>query len=144
VAILVFFNYPRLPWIPYEYGGPVGLFRGFAHGAIGFSYQTAWILTIGGIYQLILGIVYWDMDTSEAKRWQFAMETGTTAKLLWALGGGCAVAGIAYLIFVYTHDSYLWPCGIFSTLVSLVACWLFWLAFPLMEQIGIDREHFGV
>jgi hypothetical protein len=27
VTVLNLFNWPRLPWIPYEYGGPVGIFR---------------------------------------------------------------------------------------------------------------------
>lgn len=144
VAILVMFNAPRLPWIPQEYGGPIGIFRGFAHGMIGFSYMATWGLLVGGAYQVVLGLFYWDMDIAESKRWQFSLETGGTAKLLWATGAVCLLLGIGYAIFVYSSDRYLWPCGLMSTLFSWLACWLFWLAFPLLEQVGIDREHFGI
>jgi hypothetical protein len=144
VAVLVIFNVPRLPWIAYEVGGPVGIFRGFEHGMIGFSYQVTWFLIASGVYMLILGIVYWDMDTSESLRWQFTLNAGGTARLLWVLGAVTLVLGILYAVFTYSHDQFLWPCGIVSTLVALVGCWLFWLAFPLYEQVGIEREDLGV
>jgi len=144
VAVLVGFNAPRMPWIHGDVVGAVGPFRGFAHGMIGFSYLGTWLLTVGGLYQLILGIMYWDMDTSEADRWQFTMDSGGTAKLLWAMGAVTLLAGIGWGIFTYTHDKYVWPPGIASTLGALLVCWLLWLAFPLMEQVGIDRDQMGV
>lgn len=143
-SVLVVFNVPRLPWISVEPGGPVGIFRGFEHGMIGFSYAVSWILLAGGIYQIILGIIYWDMDTSEAQRWQFTLDAGATARLLWILGAVCLLLGGLYATFTYTHDSQLWPCGVMSTFFALLNCWLYWLAFPLYEQVGIEREELGV
>jgi len=143
-GLFVFFNGPRLPWIPQEQFGPIGIFRGFAHGMIGFSYQATWILLVGGAYQLLLGVLYWDMDTREALRWQFSLEGGMTARLLWVLGALCLVLGILYAIYTYGNDRYLWPCGVASTLFSGLTCWFFWLAFPLYEQVGIDRDEVGV
>jgi hypothetical protein len=144
VAALVICNTPRLPWIPQEEGGPIGIFRGFIHGPIGFSWEVSWLLIVAGIYQFVLGIMYWDMDVSEAKRWQFSLETGGTAKLLWGGGILSLLLGMAYVVFCFTHDFYLWPCGIASSVVALGSTWLIWLAFPLMEQVGIDREEFGI
>jgi hypothetical protein len=111
---------------------------------IGFSYFGAWSLIVAGIYQLILGVVYWDMDTSESERWQFTMDSGGLAKLLWALGAVTLVAGIAWAAFAYGNDRWALSAGLASTVGALLACWLLWLAFPLMEQIGIDRENIGV
>jgi hypothetical protein len=144
VAALVIFNAPRLPWITTAEIGAVGPFRGFAHGMIGMSYMGSWVLIIGGLYQLILGVVYWDMDTTEAERWAFTMDSGGTAKLLFVLGALCLAGGIAWAAFAYTHDNFVVPAGIASTVGALLACWLLWLAFPLMEQVGIDRESMGV
>lgn len=144
LLIIQLSNGPRLPWIEAEAGGPIGLLRGFEHGPIGFSYQVTWFLIIGGIYQLLLGVIYWDMDTTEAKRWQFALQSGGTARLLWGSGAVTLALGILYAFFVYGNDAYLWPCGAASTAMALLGCWMFWLAFPLMEQVGIDREEVGV
>ncbi len=144
IAAMVMFNVPRLPWIPFEEGGPIGIFRGFTHGPIGFSWEMSWLLIAGGVYQLILGLMYWDMDVAEAKRWQFTLETGGTAKLLWIGGGASLLLGVLYAVFCFSHDNYVWPCGVMSSVVALLSCWLFWLAFPLMEQVGIDREEFGI
>ena len=143
-GLFVLFNGPRLPWIPYEQFGPVGIFRGFSHGMIGFSYQLSWALIVGGVYQVLLGVLYWDMDTRESLRWQFALEAGLTARLLWVLGALCLVLGVAFAFYAYTHDHYWWPCGIASTVFAWLTCWLMWLAFPLYEQVGIDREEVGV
>jgi hypothetical protein len=144
IAALVIFNAPRLPWIPHEEGGPIGILRGFSHGMIGFSWEATWLLLIGGAYMIILGIVYWDMDVSEAQRWQFSLETGGTAKLLWIAGSVCLALGLLYAYFCVRNDNYLWPCGVMSSIVAILSTWLFWLAFPLMEQVGIDREDFGI
>jgi hypothetical protein len=144
VAALVIFNVPRLPWIHTDEAGPIGPFRGFVHGMIGFSYVGAWLLTIAGIYQLILGIVYWDMDTTEQDRWQFTMETGGTARLLWITGGVTLLLGLLWGWYILRNDHFLWPCGLASSIGALLVCWLLWLAFPLMEQVGIDREQMGV
>ena len=84
------------------------------------------------------------MDTREAKRWQFTLESGGVARLLWALGAISLLLGILYAYYVYTHDSRLWPCGVASTACAMIVCWLFWLAFPLMEQIGIEKEELGM
>ena len=137
-------NGPRLPWIEQTEFGAVGIFRGFTHGLIGFSYLVTWTLIIGGIYQIILGILYWDMDTTESKRWQFTLEGLGTARLLWILGALCLVLGIAYAVYVYDNDHWVWSAGIASTLAAWVTCWLFWLAFPLYEQVGIDRDEVGI
>ena|SRR5258708_6867032 len=144
IALLVIFNFPRAPFIDWVPGDPIGIFKGFKHGMIGFNYMLAWTLAAGGVYQLILGILYWDMDTTEHLRWQFALQSGTTGKLLWATGAACLIAGVWLGQYVYRHDQTLWPCGAMSTLGALLACWLFWLAFPLYEQVGIDRDEFGV
>ena len=141
VGVLVVFNWPRLPWIPQEMFGPVGIFRGFSHGMIGFSYMVTWMLLAGGAYQVILGVLYWDMDTSESKRWQFTLQGLGTARLLWILGGLCLLLGVLYAVYVYGHDRTLWPAGVFSTVWALITCWLFWLAFPRYEQVGIDRDE---
>jgi hypothetical protein len=144
VLALVMLNIPRLPWIDTDGTGPIGLLRGFAHGIIGFSYVGTWVLIVAGIYQLILGVVYWDMDTSEAERWQFTMESGGTARLLWVTGALCLLGGIGWAWYTFSNDNTLMPAGIASTVMALVGCWLLWLAFPLMEQVGIDRENIGV
>lgn len=141
MAVLELFNLPRLPWIPVDVNGPVGIFRGFSHGMIGFSYMVTWSLILAGIYMILLGILYWDMDTSESTRWQFTLEGLGTARLLWALGALSLVLGILYAVFVYSNDFYRWPAGVASTLWALVTCWLFWLAFPLYEQVGMDRDE---
>ncbi len=143
-AILVMANMPRLPWIASEYGGPVGLFRGFSHGLIGFSYLVSWMLIIGGAYQLWLGLLYWDMGTAERVRGQFTLDSAGTAKLLFAAGAVCLILGIVYAVWTYQHDSAVLLCMLASTAGSLLVCWFFWLAFPLYEQIGIDREELGV
>jgi hypothetical protein len=144
VAIMVMFNAPRVPWIEHEVGGPIGLFRGLAHGPIGFSYVATWALIVGGIYQLWLGLLYWDMGTGEAVRGQFTLDSAGTAKLLFITGALCLLFGILYAVFVYRNDMYLIPCGLASTAGAWLVCWLFWLAFPLYEQVGIDREELGV
>jgi hypothetical protein len=144
VAALVIFNVPRLPWIDPGEAGPVGPLRGFVHGMIGFSYVGAWVLLVAGIYQLILGVVYWDMDTTESERWQFTLESGGTAKLLWATGAVTLLLGGAWAWYAYSNDKFIVPAGIASSVGALLACWLLWLAFPLMEQVGIDREHLGM
>lgn len=84
------------------------------------------------------------MDTSEAERWAFTMDSGGTAKLLFVLGAISLAGGIAWAVFAYTNDNFVIPAGIASTVGALLACWLLWLAFPLMEQVGIDRELMGV
>jgi hypothetical protein len=141
LAIIELFNGPRLFWIEHEAIEPIGLFRGFQHGLIGFSYMVSWSLIVAGVYQILLGILYWDMDTSERKRWQFTLESLGTARLLWIVGGLCLVLGISYVVWVYGNDNYVWPCGLASTLWALLTCWLFWLAFPLYAQSGIDRDE---
>lgn len=143
IAATVAFNIPRFPWMEQEEGVPSAL-RFFVHGMIGFSYMGAWLLLVGGAYQLMLGVMYWDMDTSESERWQFTLESGGTARLLWGLGALTLLAGILWAQWLYRADGYLWPAGAMSTLGALLACWLLWLAFPLAEQVGIDREHVGV
>lgn len=140
-AIIELFNGPRLWWIPHEVIEPIGLFRGFQHGLIGFSYLVSWSLIIGGAYQILLGILYWDMDTSERKRWLFTLESLGTARLLWILGGLSLVLGTAYAYWVYTNDNYIWPAGIASTLWAWLTSAAFWMAFPLYEQVGIDRDE---
>lgn len=144
VTVLVLINEPRIPWVHVEEGGPVGPLRGLVHGMVGFSYEVTWLLIIGGAYQILLGIVYWDMDTAEAERWQFTLESGGTARLLWITGAVCLLLGLAYATFIYTHDRYLWPAGVASTATAWLSAWFYWLAFPLMEQVGMDREQFGV
>src|SRR5436190_1500520 len=136
VAVLVMFNVPRAPFIEWQMGDPVGILKGLKHGMIGFGYMLAWTLAAGGVYQIILGILYWDMETTEQLRWQFAMDSGATARLLWSLGGGCLLLGVWLGQYVYRNDLYLLhpPCGIMSTLAALLACWFFWLAFPLYDQ----------
>jgi hypothetical protein len=141
LGVLELANYPRVFFIPATEFGPVGIFRGFSDGMIGFSYQVSWALLVGGAYALLLGVLYWDMDTSEHKRWQFTLEGLGTARLLWIIGGLSLILGVWYAYFVYTNDSRLWPAGVASTLVALLTCWLFWLAFPLYEQVGIDRDE---
>ena len=145
VAVMVMFNVPRLPWVE-DMGpeGPVGVLRGLAHGVIGFSYMMTWFLIVAGIYQLILGVMYWDMDTTESERWQFALESGGTARLLWTTGAVTLLLGILYAWYVYSNDQFAGTAGIASTLGAVVACGLGWLAFPLMEQVGMDREELGV
>ena len=115
VAALVILNVPRLPWIDPGEAGPIGPLRGFVHGMIGFSYVGAWTLTIAGIYQLILGIVYWDMDTTESERWQFTLESGGTAKLLWAGGVVTLLAGLGWGWYIVATDNFLWPAGAASS-----------------------------
>lgn len=138
--VLGIFNVPRLPWIAAEQFGPVGIFRGFEHGAVGLSYQAAWGLLIGGVYQLILGVMYWDMDLQETERWQLKLDTGGTARLLWITGAVTLVLGIIWAVYIYTHDSQLWPCGLASTAWAILTCYITWLGFPLMEQVGFDRN----
>ena len=140
----VMFNAPRAPWIHSDELVRFIFFRGFSHGMIGFSYMTSWLLIVGGVYQLWLGLIYWDMDTTEVERWQYILQSGGTARLLWILGLVTLVLGIAYAVFTYSNDHYVVPCGIASTLQALLACWLFWLAFPLYEQVGIDRDELHV
>lgn len=144
VALLVIFNLPRAPFIEWQQGDPIGIFRGMKHGMIGFSHMLSWALLVGGVYQIILGILYWDMDTTEHARWQFAMDGGGTARVVWVTGGICLVLGVLMALFVVRNDDYLWPCGAMSSLGALLAMWLLWLAFPLYEQVGIDREELGV
>jgi hypothetical protein len=141
VTIFVMANGPRIPWIERTGFDPIGLFRGFAHGMVGFSYVVSWALLVGGFYQLWLGVLYWDMDSTEGERWQYILRTGGTARVLWIAGGLCLILGFMYAWFVYTNDRFLWPAGIASTLFSWIVCWLFWLAFPLYEQVGIDRDE---
>jgi hypothetical protein len=141
VFILGLFNVPRLPWLPWQEFGPAGIFRGLADGAIGFSYHIAWGLALAGVYQLLLGLLYWDMDLREVDRWQLKLDTGLTGRLLWITGAACLLAGIGYLIYTYTHDSQVWPCGIASTVWAWLACYLTWMGFPLMEQVGFDRNN---
>jgi len=141
MVLLEIFNAPRLLWIPQEQFGPVGIFRGFAHGMIGCTYMLTWGMLIGGIYMLLLGILYWDMDATESRRWQFTLEGLGTARLLWILGALALALGIYCAIFVYSNDNYVWSAGMASTLWALVTCWLFWLAFPMYEQVGIDRDE---
>ena len=140
-VIIELCNGPRLFFIEHEAFEPVGIFRGFKEGMIGFSYMVTWMLLAGGAYQVILGVLYWDMDTSESKRWQFTLQGLGTARLLWILGGLCLLLGVLYAVYVYGHDRTLWPAGVFSTVWALITCWLFWLAFPLYEQVGIDRDE---
>ena len=140
-TIFVMCNGPRLLWIEHQSFDPLGLFRGFAHGPIGFSYVVTWALLIGGFYQLWLGVLYWDMDSTEGERWQYILRTGGTARVLWITGGICMLLGFWYAWFVYTNDHFLWPAGIASTLAAWGMCWLYWLAFPLYEQVGIDRDE---
>jgi hypothetical protein len=144
VSIFVMANGPRLPWIESMAFGPIGIFRGFTDGMIGFSYVVTWILLIGGFYQLWLGVLYWDMDSTEGERWQYILRTGGTARVLWIVGGLCLIFGIMYAWYVYSNDHRVWPAGMASTVVSWAACWLFWLAFPLYEQVGIDRDELGI
>ena len=141
LAVLELFNFPRLIWVEQDMYAPIGIFRGFQHGLIGFSYMMTWTLLVAGVYQILLGVLYWDMDTSESKRWQFTLQGLGTARLLWILGGLCLLLGIAYAVYVYGNDNYIWPAGIASTLWALLTCWFFWLAFPLYEQVGIDRDE---
>ena len=141
LALLELFNLPRLPWIHSEQFGPVGIFRGFSHGMIGFSYMVTWALVIGGIYMVLLGVLYWDMDTRESRRWQFTLEGLGTARLLWILGAVAFALGVWYATFVYGNDNWCWTAGMASTVWALVTCWLFWLSFPLYEQVGIDRDE---
>jgi len=141
MTIIVIFNGPRLFWISHQIGDPVGLFLGFKHGLLGFSYQVTWLLLVGAAYQLLLGVIYWDMDHTEGYRWQFILQTGGTARLLWISGLITLALGLAYAFYTYSHDRQLWPCGVASTLGALITCWLAWLAFPLFEQVGIDRDE---
>lgn len=138
VSIVVMSNGPRIPWIDSTMFGP---FKGFTDGLIGFSYVVTWILLVGGFYNLWLGVLYWDMDSTEGERWQYILRTGGTARVLWIVGGVSLLLGIWYAWFVYSNDHRVWPAGIASTIVSWIACWLFWLAFPLYEQVGIDRDE---
>ena len=140
VLVLGIFNVPRMPWLEAQEYGPVGIFRGLSAGAIGFSYHVAWGLTLAGAYQLLLGLLYWDMDLRETERWQLKLETGLTGKLMWVTGAVCLLAGVGYLIYVYTHESRFWPSGIAATVWALLGCYLTWMAFPLMEQVGFDRN----
>jgi hypothetical protein len=139
VAAMVLLNGPRVPWIPADPAIPLWIFRGLVHGLIGFSYLVSWTLLVGGIYLVLLGILYWDMDTSEHERWQFFLYSGGTARLLWIGGVICFVLGLLYAGFTYGHDTQRWTCGLASTFFCLITCWLFWLAFPLYEQVGLDR-----
>jgi hypothetical protein len=84
------------------------------------------------------------MDTREALRWQFTLEGGATAKLLWIIGAAALLLGLGAVFYAYSHDRFLWPCGVASTAVSWFACWLLWLAFPLYEQVGIDRDELHI
>lgn len=143
-AVLVMANLPRLAWIQSEYGGPVGIFRGFSHGLVGFSYVVTWALIVGGAYQLWLGLLYWDMGTSERVRGQFTLDSVGTARLLFGAGALCLILGICYAVWIYSNDGAVLGCKLASTVGALLVCWLFWLAFPLYEQIGIDRSELGV
>lgn len=140
IAVLVMFNVPRLPWIAGREFGPVGIFRGFEDGMIGFSYMLAWALVIGGAYQLILGVLYWDMDTGYSQRWQFTLEGLGTARLLWITGAVSLLLGIPYVVWVFSVDRAPWSAGLASTLGAFLACWLVWLGMPLYDQVGIDRH----
>lgn len=144
LALLVIFNLPRAGFIDWQPGDPIGILKGLKHGAIGFTYMLAWTLLVGAVYQLILGILYWDMDTTEHARWQFALDSGMTARVLWGTGAVCLLLGGLLGWYLVRNDSYLWPCGAMSSLGALLALWLLWLAFPLYEQVGIDREELGV
>jgi hypothetical protein len=144
MGVLVIFNFPRAPFIEWQMGDPVGILKGLKHGMIGFGYMLAWALAAAGVYQIILGILYWDMETAEQIRWQFAMESAATAKLLWVTGTVCLGLCIYIGQYVYRHDMYLWPPGVMSTIGAVLACWFLWLAFPLYDQVGIDRDELGV
>lgn len=140
VSVLVLCNAPRLPWISAT-EGVAGVLRGFSHGMVGFSWLCSWLLAIGGAYQLILGILYWDIDTTEQTRSVFTLESGGTARLLWVTGAICLLLGVLYGVYVFQNDQFVWPAGVASSLFSIIAAWLFWLAFPLYEQVGIDRAE---
>jgi len=77
--------------------------------------------------------------TPPRERWQFFLYSVGTARLLWVGGVVTLLLGIAYAFYTYSHDAQVWPCGLSSTFFSWICCWLFWLAFPLYEQVGIDR-----
>ena len=141
LAILEFFNLPRLLWIAPEQFGPVGIFRGFAHGMVGFTYMFTWTCLLGGVYMVLLGVLYWDMDTRESRRWQFTLEGLGTARLLWILGAAAILLGIYCAIYIYSNDNSWYTAGLASTVWAWLTCWAFWLAFPLYEQVGIDRDE---
>ena len=83
-------------------------------------------------------------DPREGAVATFTMDSGGTAKLLFVMGALCLAGGVAWAWFAYSHDMYGLPPRIACTVGALIACWLLWLAFPLMEQVGIDRESMGV
>lgn len=139
---LVLVNFPRLPWI--DTGDTIVIFKGFNHGIIGFSYMGSWALVIGGIYQLLLGVVYWDMDTGDRERWQFSLESGGTSRFLAISGLVCLILGGMWMYYAISNDFYRWPAGAMSSLGAIVTCLLYWMAFPLLEQVGMDREEIGV
>lgn len=139
-SVLVLSNAPRLPWISAT-EGVAGVLRGFSHGMVGFSWLATWLLIVGGVYQLILGVLYWDIDTTEQTRTMFTLESGGTARLLWVTGALCLGLGILYGVYIFRNDQYLWPAGVASSVFSLLTAWLYWLAFPLYEQVGIDRAE---
>ncbi len=141
-SALVLVNFPRLPWI--DPGDTVVIFKGFNHGVIGFSYMCSWALVTGGIYQLLLGVLYWDMDTGDRERWQFRLDSGGTSRFLAIAGLICLLLGGMWLSFTFSHDFQRWPAGVASSLHALFTCFLYWMAFPLMEQVGMDREEIGI
>ena len=55
------------------------------------------------------------MDTSEAERWAFTMDSGGTAKLLFVLGAISLSAASPGRYFAYTNDNFVMPAGIAST-----------------------------
>ncbi|MCB1219170.1 MAG: hypothetical protein H7A35_06010 [Planctomycetales bacterium] len=138
----VLVNGPRLPWI--DAADTVVIFKGFNHGIIGFSYMCSWALVLGGIYQLLLGVVYWDMDTSDHERWQFTLESSGTSRFLAIAGVVCLILGGMWLYFTFSNDFHRWPAGVMSSVAAIFTCLLYWMAFPLMEQVGMDREEIGV
>ncbi|MCB1216716.1 hypothetical protein KDL44_04950 [bacterium] len=141
-TVLVMANVPRLPWI--DPGDTVVIFKGFNHGIIGFSYMGSWALVVGGIYQLLLGVVYWDMDTGDHERWQFTLDSGSTSRFLAIAGVVCLILGGMWLYFCFSNDFFRWPAGVMSSLGALFTTALYWFAFPLLEQVGMDREEIGV
>jgi hypothetical protein len=141
-SVMVLCNFPRLPWI--EVNDTIVIFKGFNHGVIGFSYMTSWALVVGGIYQLLLGVLYWDMDTGDRERWQFRLDSSGTGRFLAISGLVCLLLGGMWVISTFNRDMYAWPAGVASTVHALFTCLLYWMAFPLMEQVGMDREEVGM
>ena len=139
---MVLCNFPRLYWIDGDQ--TIVIFKGFNDGLIGFSYMMSWALIAGGIYQLLLGVLYWDMDTGDRERWQFRLDSGGTGRFLAIAGLVCLVLGIMWVVYAFGHDRYPLSAGLASTVHALFTCLLFWMAFPLMEQVGMDREEIGM